>query len=361
MTVINKKIEDRTTLVDYLTDFDVESVGIVTKGGNRAPFKILRSETGEVKMLDVIQSVLIPRGATLDDLKEHMKGLHTMEVARVEEFPNYTKFEQRPLEAFKKETLRMEQLEGGALALVGDMTEEDSKAITMRGAMETPMGVDKYGYQITFGDLVYRELDSFLNTMFGALAMAEMPTKQKKQVVNNGLEAFKSYMNMGLDNLDDPTIARFDVSKIEFLNKGVEKVEIKKDAEGKEVRTETPPEMDVEKMIQERVAAALAERDAKMEESVTKVLRAALDKTIVLTDEEKCALADKEAADKAAAERKATEDKIADLEARLAKFEAEDSELESRNDKTVTDDTKTPESRDEKKSVFSGIFSKHKK
>jgi hypothetical protein len=361
MAITDKKTEKRLTLVDYLTDFDVESVGIVSKGGNRSPFRILRSDKEEVAMLDVIQSVLIPRGATLEDLKEQMKGLHIMEVARVEEFPNYTKYEQRDASLFEKGSLKMEQLEGGALALVGTLLEEDSKAVTMRSAtLDTPVGTDKWGYQITFGDLVYREVDNLMSAMFGAFSMSEMATKQKKQVFNNSVDAFKSYVNMGLDNLDDATVARFDPSKIDFLNKGVDTVEDKENKVVEERVEETPP-VDVEKLISERLEAALAERDSKLEESITRVMRSVFDKNVTLTDEEKKAAEARAAEDAAEAEKKALADKIASLEARLAKFEEEDAEVVSRNDTTVVEDKTPPVKVEENRSVFKGIFDRKRR
>jgi hypothetical protein len=365
--VIDENTVEESKFVNYLTDFDVEFVSLVDHGSNRLPFKIVREDEeraqwtvrnidknkrGEKGMNDVIQSVLVPSTSNIDELKEKLVWLHDMEVQRVEEFDFYKKFNHRPMDAFNKGSFYMERLEGGALALVGELLESDSKAVTVRGnSMASTVGIDSNGFVVTFGDIILRELDSLVTNVISTLSMSSLDSKSKKKSVASALDAFSTYVSMGLDNSGEGIALRFESNPMDSLKKTEEVIQMEEVIERTEEITTDPSEQ-LSKLLETRLPDAIGKAlDERLETAMAKVVEQLSEKLAPPPVEEV-----KAAVDTVVEVRvdgvEILEAKIKELEERLTKFEEEDVSISR-----ITED-KEPVTRKDRDSdnVFKGLF-----
>jgi hypothetical protein len=284
-----------------------------------APYakKHLKQRRDDGIMYDVIQSVLIPSTSSLESLKEKLVWLHDMEVQRVEKFDSYTKFHHKAMDRFKDNSFYMEQLEGGALVLVGELIEADPSALTLRGDLSTPVGIDSQGFISTFGDIVARELNALIDNVVSTLSLSGLPDKEKKRSISNALSSFNTYISMGLDSANGTVQLRIDRPG-----------EIKKNDEVVEMTQEVGVDEKVqEERIDEVLAKMLDERlDALIERVVERLTPPqVVEKVEEVREEEKVpAQPDTKLIDELS-------EKIKGLEERLAKFEEEDSSLPESN------------------------------
>ena len=365
--VISENTVEESKFVNYLTDFDVEFVSLVDHGSNRLPFKIVREDEeraqwtvrnidknkrGEKGMNDVIQSVLVPSTSNIDELKEKLVWLHDMEVQRVEEFDFYKKFNHRPMDAFNKGSFYMERLEGGALALVGELLESDSKAVTVRGnAMASTVGIDSNGFVVTFGDIILRELDSLVTNVISTLSMSSLDSKSKKKSVASALDAFSTYVSMGLDNSGEGIALRFESNPMDSLKKTEEVIQMEEVIERTEEITTDPSEQ-LSKLLETRLPDAIGKAlDERLETAMAKVVEQLSEKLAPPPVEEVKAAVDTVVEVKVDGV-EILEAKIKELEERLTKFEEEDVSISR-----ITED-KEPVTRKDRDSdnVFKGLF-----
>lgn len=292
-----------------------------------------RRENG---MYDVIQSVLIPSTSSLETLKEKLVWLHDMEVQRVEEFESYKKFHHKAMDRFKEDSFYMEQLEGGALALVGELVEADPKALTIRGDLSSPVGIDSMGFTVTFGDIVARELNALIDNVVSTLSLKGLPDKEKKRSISNALGSFNTYVSMGLDTTNSSIQLRIDRPG-----------EIKKSDEVIEMAQEVTEEKRSEEITVEVIATMIDTKfDSLIERMVEKLTPPAKVEEVRVEEVQVPALDN-------SAEISELTGKIKLLEERLAKFEAEDSELQNRTEPTeeITRTEPTP-----KPSLWRGVI-----
>jgi hypothetical protein len=345
--IISKKEVVEEKFVEFLTDFEIEFVSLVDHGANRAPFKIIRSQTpsskkhpnkkGERRMLDVVQSVLVPAGVELRDLQSKVGWLHDVDSNKKEQFEFYAKYPCLNIERFDQTTFRIERLDDGALALVGNLIEEDSKAIIFRSYLDKQTGIDSQGYAITLRDLLSNELYNTVGAITSTLELSEMSIKDKKKAVDVALRAFQTYIEMGLDHASEGLQLRFDKADDKLAEVTREDGDEKMSEEVIE-RVETSEEpVDIKALIEsvlaekvtELVERAIAEREAAIppKEEIVRVEESpAVEVKVDISPE--------------------LQAQIKTLEERLAKFEAEDAELppQSKTERVVVKKSDEPQS-----------------
>lgn len=119
--------------VGFMTDPTATFVSVVSRGANQTPFRIVKSQEGASEKMRVIQSLLVPKSMSQedvlavvgDDLKAAVKFDHGVETSK------YTTFEQHPKTAFKEQTLELVVLDeaSGLRGLVGEAKEETAKGM----------------------------------------------------------------------------------------------------------------------------------------------------------------------------------------------------------------------------------------
>lgn len=317
-----------------------------------APYaKKYLNKKGEAGMNDVIQSVLVPVAVDIESLKEKLVWLHDMEVTRVEEFDHYKKFNHQDIGAFKPESLAMERLEDGALALVGELVEPNPKALTLRaGSMDKLVGISSNGFIQTFGDIVMNELDNLFTNIVTTLSMDSLDAKSKKKAVSSALNAFSTYVSMGLDNADANVSLRLEERQL----KKTEEVEL---MEEKVVQVD-------EISVEERITRVLEDKlpeildkvlEARMEEAAAKLAEVKVAEPVEKAEEpviEVKAVIEKEEFESKLKELEAMVNRVKELEERVAKYEEEDSTFSR-----VQDDKEPVVRKDaEPESVFKGLI-----
>lgn len=319
-----------------------------------APYaKKYLNKRGELGMNDVIQSVLVPSTSDIENMKEKLTWLHDMEVQRVDEFDYYKKFNHRPVDSFKPESFYMERLEGGALALVGELLEPDQKAVTVRGnTMSAAVGIDSNGFVTTFGDIIYRELDSLVTNVISTLSMSSLDSKSKKKAVASALSAFSTYVSMGLDNSGDSIALRIERSPLDSLKKTEEVVEMEEVIEKTEVIAVDPSEQLI-KLVDERIPEAINKAlEARLETVVTEIMERLAPKKEEVVEEVRT---EESIEVTPAVDVEALQNQIKELEQRLAKFEEEDVSISR-----IAEDKEPVVRKDiEADSVFKGLFLKN--
>lgn len=204
--IVTDKVEKEIT---FLSNVNVKFVSLVKHGANRVPFKVIKSENkGGVDSSMVIQSILVPKNQNFDSLSTE-KGLEWLADAKKDnskKYDTYSKYEQMPIEEFKKETIGMVQLtSNGVWAIVGKTEKEANKNALTLGKreiekyMEIPVSpgdvvvaeVRHEPRPVTFNEMFERELYSFLDIVKGAISQTKSnPAKRRKTVVDS-LEAFR--------------------------------------------------------------------------------------------------------------------------------------------------------------------------
>jgi len=139
-------------------------------------------------------------------------------VEKSQDFDDYTKLVQEDASKFDGSTMKMMTLPGGALALVGQLAEGiDPKGmltISEQVAKDNPLDtaldatvatvteeIAPYSYDITFRDLFWREWDALHQVIYGTLSQAASDPKKRKGTILTAIDAFRSFMSMGLDNI----------------------------------------------------------------------------------------------------------------------------------------------------------------
>jgi len=349
-SILSKREVTEERVIDFLTDFHIEFVSLVDHGANRAPFKIVRSSNpelvnaqnfekkGEERMLDVIQSILVPADVDVNDLKSKVGWLHDVEFGDNEKFEFYSKFKCINQEKFDQSSFRIERIDESSLALVGTLTEEDEKAIIFRGHLDNVAGFNSQGYAITLRDLIGSELTNTINAVISTLELSEMTVKEKKKAVSAALNSFRTYIEMGLDHAGEGLELRFERSEGETSGETIQEDGNKMSEEVVE-RNEAQESPEVPNYVElfEKII------NEKLPEAIERVLESREPKDVEERKEEPVVSVDINSEELVA--------QIKSLEERLAKFEAEDAELPAPNaDEQVVERNTKP------KNIWSGVL-----
>ena len=276
--------------VSFLTDVSVKFVSLVKHGANRTPFKIVKSDNiGGVLDTMVIQSILIPKEQNFDALvaNSNLNWLVDAKKENFEEYEEYGKYVQVPIEKFDQNSLGMVKLhDSGVWAVVGkiDKTHKVENALTLGKKelakyMQIPVApgnaiVAEVKYDpmpITFNEVFEKELYSFLDVVRGTLSQSSATHKQRRKGILGAFNAFRDFTLMGLDtiaskentNKEDKELNKLDekISQITEILKTLEKggdTMLFKDNEEFEKAVST--------YLEKRETEAKAKEDAKAKE-----------------------------------------------------------------------------------------------
>lgn len=359
--IINKNEVEENRVIEFLTNFDIQFVSLVDHASMRAPFKIIRAENiSDCKgksMLNVIQSVLVPSNVDLSVLRAEQPWLSKLNTEMVDEFDYYKKYNQLDVDKFKDGSLRIERLEGGALAIVGEAEEVSDSTLIMRE--QQTVSVEP----ASFKQLVLSEVDSMLSAVFGSLEMREMPVKDKKRAISSALDAFKTYVGISLDHLGINTEVRFEDYE-RSLSKKIEGDIAMTDETRQEAVSEatTAPLFNIDG---ETIGKIVEERAQKAFEQYGVEITNRLDTFLAALNPPKEEVKEEQRAEEPPAATVTVEltdelrNEIKRLEERLAKFEAEDSELSGRSSEVEDKETITRASQPAESNIWQGLFFKN--
>ena len=220
--------EESEKEVTFLQDAKVKFVSLVRHGANRMPFRIIKSEQkgGDVtKMTMVIQSILLPKGVKLGDLStEKDLGWVNDADGKTEDFEDYSRTTLVDVDKFDKDGLKMVKVhDRGVWVIAGDLadgaevedpvtlgSEDAEKAGLMPTApMDAMLGGDEVSAAAvaqSFRELFDRELTSMLDVVYGSLKQAAAKPKARKTAILNAVDAFRSFLSVGLDAIQDAAV-----------------------------------------------------------------------------------------------------------------------------------------------------------
>jgi len=203
--------------VTFLTDADVQFVSLVRHGANRSPFKVIKEEKegGDGKMTMVIQSILVPKNSSLEDLAKKKDCAWAVEAKTdsKEAFDTYDKYVQIEEDGFVQNSLQLTKLDGnGTFAMVGSLKDGKSKEVLTipEQKMDIPISpmdtaiaeADGPAFVLTFRDMFDRELSGFLDVVRGTMNQSKVDTKKRKASVMSALTAFGNFLSIGIDAID---------------------------------------------------------------------------------------------------------------------------------------------------------------
>ena len=203
--------------VTFLTDADVHFVSLVRHGANRSPFKVIKEEKegGDGKMTMVIQSILVPKNSSLEDLAKKKDCAWAVEAKTdsKETFDTYDKYVQIEEDGFVQNSLQLTKLDGnGTFAMVGSLKDGKSKEVLTipEQKMDIPISpmdtaiaeADGPAFVLTFRDMFDRELSGFLDVVRGTMTQSKVDTKKRKASVMSALTAFGNFLSIGIDAID---------------------------------------------------------------------------------------------------------------------------------------------------------------
>ena len=203
--------------VTFLTDADVQFVSLVRHGANRSPFKVIKEEKegGDGKMTMVIQSILVPKNSSLEDLAKKKDCAWAVEAKTdsKETFDTYDKYVQIEEDGFVQNSLQLTKLDGnGTFAMVGSLKDGKSKEVLTipEQKMDIPISpmdtaiaeADGPAFVLTFRDMFDKELSGFLDVVRGTMTQSKVDTKKRKASVMSALTAFGNFLSIGIDAID---------------------------------------------------------------------------------------------------------------------------------------------------------------
>ena len=203
--------------VTFLTDADVHFVSLVRHGANRSPFKVIKEEKegGDGKMTMVIQSILVPKNSSLEDLAKKKDCAWAVEAKTdsKETFDTYDKYVQIEEDGFVQNSLQLTKLDGnGTFAMVGSLKDGKSKEVLTipEQKMDIPISpmdtaiaeADGPAFVLTFRDMFDKELSGFLDVVRGTMNQSKVDTKKRKASVMSALTAFGNFLSIGIDAID---------------------------------------------------------------------------------------------------------------------------------------------------------------
>jgi antitoxin component of RelBE/YafQ-DinJ toxin-antitoxin module len=241
---------------------------------------------------------------------------------------------------------------------VGDIDDEIPTALVMR---TNPRAVVESS---SFKQLILSEVDSMLSAVLGTLELREMAVKDKKKAVSGALDAFKTYVGISLDHLGENVEVRFD-DCVKSLSPKPEENIVMSD----EVKVETAQALynldsdTIGKIVEERAEKVFEQYGVEMSNKLTSFLEAIkgikeeateppkVEERVEKVDEAPSATVTVELSDELRAE-------IKRLEERLAKFEAEDSELSGRSSEVEDKEVIARSNQPVEANIWQGLFLK---
>jgi hypothetical protein len=311
---------EKTQPVVFRTHAHAEWISLVKHGANRTPFYLIKSDGGS--KLQVIQSILVPKGITLAQLasRENLTFLVDAKDQKISH-DDFDEYLQIPADQFEPGTLMLDKLADDTQVRVGTLKSDRPDALVWK---QGDVGVlhQEMPQPDTVADVLYRDWQALQSSVFGALGSSGLDDKKRKQMVFAAIDGFKTAMSMLMDQVSGGVIK---VEKSE--DKPVEWFKDKEEFEqfvatvataaAEQVFAKAKESEAAEKAEAERVAAEKAEAEKVEAERLAKA------------EEEAKAEADAKAGEAA----EAIEKLKAELEARNAELEAKVAELTEKAEK----------------------------
>lgn len=154
----------------------------------------------------IIQSILMPRGMSLDMLlaEKSLSWLSEADLDKKQEFEKYMAFPQLSVEKFDRSSLALTKVhDKGVWVVSGKLLDQKDaeKALSLPASpmqavvAEVPMP----STSVTFGELFDRELRSFIDIVSGAMQQTASDAKARKSAIMGALDSFGSFLSMSLD------------------------------------------------------------------------------------------------------------------------------------------------------------------
>jgi hypothetical protein len=212
--------EETRKEIDALKNVDVSWISVVQHGANREPWKIMKTEEG-MNEDNVIQSVLVPKGADLEASaqKDNLGWLTEVQKSEAVKYESYTEFVQAPKTSFENLSFKIVSKEDGIVAVVGNLKPDKKKAagnlLTLpENPMYMPVSTELIPVNQTAGDVFYKEAYGMMDTVEGIMRQAAYTPADRKAAVLKSGGAFLTFLEMWTDALADmdTTKTKFDVS-----------------------------------------------------------------------------------------------------------------------------------------------------
>lgn len=212
--------------IGFIIDVDPEFVSLVRHGANQQPFKIIKAINKGGENVKVIQSILLPGDADIQDLITH-PGLEYLSEAQIDEVKKteeYQSYQQIPTDKVENYqlikagngwlvvgTIKKDAEVDNALAVTEEQFEKLEKLPIPEAFSDDSWMVD---YGPTFMDGIHREVYALVDVIGGTLRQASIDSSKRKKNIFNAIASFKSFMGLALDALGEGTANTDQLTKI---------------------------------------------------------------------------------------------------------------------------------------------------
>lgn len=197
------KIKTVTTTIEdevvFMVDPKVEFVSLVKHGANRAPFKVMKSETPkeEINMNKVVQSVLVRNDLSEEDMAKALEGMDRRDA---KEHKTFTAYPQTAVEKCAEGTLTVHKHDeiDGVFVVLGDLPEGAGESGTLMVEVDEKQAVD---YATL--DNLYSELYAMADIVGGALRQENAEADFRKSTILTTIDNFRAFAEVTLESLSD--------------------------------------------------------------------------------------------------------------------------------------------------------------
>lgn len=188
---------ETTKDVNFLQDVKVKFVSLVRHGANREPFKIFKSDEGEI--MNVIQSILLPSDITLEDLaaQEGLQWLAGAKTDRKVKHDGYVELEQVSKDDFNSLTEPQPIGKTGMSLILGAIKSEKAKGDLLEAPIHlfaVPVAQSSMSWTLSAGDLFFQQVDSFISTVDGVLGQQNYSKEDAMSAIMSGWKAFGAFL-----------------------------------------------------------------------------------------------------------------------------------------------------------------------
>lgn len=202
------KIKEVTTTVEdevtFMVDPKVEFVSLVKYGANRAPFKVIKSETTkeESNMNKVVQSVLVRNDLSDEDIAKALEGIDRRNVKEYKTFTAYPQVSESKVNAESLIVRKHEEVDGIYFVL-GDLAEGTGESGTLQVEVNEKEAVD-YATM----DQLYSELYAMADVVGGAMRQENADADFRKTTILTTIDNFRAFAEVVLESLSAEKLAK---------------------------------------------------------------------------------------------------------------------------------------------------------
>lgn len=211
------EIEQKEKEVVFLVEPEAQFVSLVTRGANRVPFKVIKSDNKE-KPMRVVQSIIAPADLSREDLLkifgEDLKEVVKFDKATGTKFKNY---EQIPRDAFDENSFELVKLTDDIMAVCGSLKDDSGfiskifKKTKQEKGIEVPEEVKKLDDKeiaLKISEIAYTELCSLYAAVEGVLTTPGIDSNDRIEMLKKTFDGFLGYI--------ESLLSASPVSKLDF-------------------------------------------------------------------------------------------------------------------------------------------------